>query len=111
MTERKRTTATKTSELAARHTQRRGLPRDPDDAAPRKRKKAKRRSVKQRVAATPPFWRAMALCVLAIIAITVIATVFRSLTRSEMFSVKHIDITGAYHCKEFAFGSWRVKTF
>ena len=94
MTERRRTTTSKTSELAARHTQRRGLPRGTEDPAPRKRKKAKRRSVKQRVAATPPFWRAMALCVLAIIGITVVATVFRSLTRSEMFSVKHIDITG-----------------
>ncbi len=92
MTERRRTTSTKVSALAARHTQRRGLPAETE--APRKRKKAKRRSVKQRVAATPPFWRAMAWCVLAIIAITVTATVFRSLTRSEMFSVKHIDITG-----------------
>ncbi|NOT63050.1 MAG: FtsQ-type POTRA domain-containing protein [Acidobacteria bacterium] len=93
MTERKRTTTSKTSELAIRHT-RRGLPRDTPDAAPRKRKKAKRRTVRQRVASTPPFWRAMAWCVLVIILITVGATVFRSLTRSEMFSVKHIDITG-----------------
>jgi cell division protein FtsQ len=96
MTERRRTTISRNSDLAARHT-RRGLPRDArdtQDEAPRKRKKAKRRTVRQRVAATPPFWRAMAWCVLVIILITIGATVFRSLTRSEMFSVKHIDITG-----------------
>ena len=96
MTERtKKTSAqkgTSASALAARHT-RRGLPRA-DDAKPRKRASAKRGGVRRKLASARPFWRALALCVLGIIGVTLAVTAFRSLTRSEMFSVKHIDLEG-----------------
>ena len=102
MTERSKNSTTpqrsSVSELAARHTraQRRGLPRDvqADEAKPRKPKKKPSAGATRKLASSRPFWRALVLCVVGIIAATVIVTAFRSLTHSEMFSVKHVDLEG-----------------
>jgi cell division septal protein FtsQ len=83
---------TTASELAARHAhaQRRGLPRETET---RQRKEKKSGGVRQ-LASARPFWRALILCVLGMLLITVAVTAFRSLTRSELFAVKHIDLEG-----------------
>jgi cell division septal protein FtsQ len=96
MAERTKKTSTQkgssASELAARHAraQRRGLPREIET---RKRKEHKNGG-RRKLASARPFWRALILCVLGMLLITVAMTAFRSLTRSELFAVKHIDLEG-----------------